>query len=207
MISFFPASIQSIPLDIPKIAVDDVNRWRDLYMSARRPLTKTGINHNGFDGAWVGMDIYRGPNYDASKDIYTSPYVDCSELFPKMIKTILDHIPMDINCVRCATSVLPFIPHHDYSTPILSCRTLLTDQNTKPNFFYINSKNEKVFQRMPTETNTWMYDDSEMMHGSDKKPNLFKALLMYYGKPNPAKVTELAIRSMARFSEYVIKVD
>jgi hypothetical protein len=206
MISFFPAGIQSIPLDIPRIAVDNAERWKDLYMSRRQPLTKTGINHNGFDGAWVGMDIYRGPNYDLSKDIYTSPYVDCSELFPNMIKTILEHIPMDINCVRCATSVLPFIPHHDYSTPILSCRTLLIDQHPEPNFFYVNSNGEKVFQTMPQETNTWMYDDSEMMHGSDKKPNLFKVLLMYYGKPIPAKVTALANRSMAKFSEFVIKV-
>jgi hypothetical protein len=83
---------------------------------------------------------------------------------------------------------------------------LLVDQHTEPNFFYVNSNGEKVFQKMPLETNTWMYDDSEMMHGSDKKPNLFKVLLMYYGVPNPAKVTDLANRSMAKFSEYVLKV-
>jgi hypothetical protein len=206
MISFFPAGIQSIPLDIPKITVDNAKLWKDLYMSKRQPITKTGINHNGFDGAWVGLDIYRGPNYDASTDIYTSPYVNCAELFPNMIKTILDHIPMDIACVRCATSIHPFIPHHDFSTPRLSCRTLLIDQNVEPNFFYINLQGNKVYQKLPIETNTWMYDDSEMMHGSDKKPNLFKVLLMYYGKPNSAKVSELANRSMAKFSEYVLKV-
>lgn len=203
---YFPEGVQSFPLDIPKIQVDDVELWRATYTEHKKIIDKTARNHNGFSGAWVGMDIYHGPNYDSSNDIYTANYVDCRDLFPNMFKTILEHIPMDINCIRVATSIKPFIPHTDFSYPIVSLRTILHEQNDVPTFFYVNKNGDKVYQTLPPTTNTWIYNDSTMLHGSDKLPNKAKVLFMYYGVPNFAKIRDLADRSIARYQNYVVPV-
>ncbi len=203
---YFPLGVQSFPLDIPKIAVDDVDLWRSIYTEKKGPIEKTAINHNGFSGAWVGLDIYHGPNYSTSKDIYTANYYDCSQIFPNMFKTIFEHIPMDINCIRVATSVKPFIPHTDFSIPVVSLRTILHEQNEVPTFFYVNNKGEKIYQTLPHSTNTWIYNDSTMLHGSDKLPNKSKVLFMYYGVPNFKKIRELADRSIVRYKQYIVPV-
>jgi len=203
---YFPSGVHSFPLDIPRIAVDDVELWRSIYSTHRSVIDKTVINHNGFSGAWIGLDIYRGPNYNISKDIYNANYYDCSSVFPRMFKTIFENIPMDINCIRVATSIKPFIPHTDFSVPVVSLRTILYEQNDIPTFFYVDSNGNKVYQHLPPTTNTWIYNDSTMLHGSDKLPNKSKVLFMYYGVPNFNKLKEIADRSMSLYSEFIIPV-
>jgi len=203
---YFPQGIQSFPLDMPRVVVDDVGLWRSIYNTHKAAVDKTALNHNGFSGAWIGMDIYHGPNYSASKDIYNANYYDCSLIFPEMFKTIFENIPMDINCIRVATSIKPFIPHTDFSSPVVSLRTILYEQNNVPTFFYVNVNGEKVYQKLPQTSNTWIYNDSTMLHGSDKLPNKGKVLFMYYGTPNFSKLKELANRSMTLYSDYVIPV-
>ena len=120
-----------------------------------------------------------------------------------MFKTIFEFIPLDIVCIRLVTSTCSFIPHKDYNHPELSTRTIIVDNNKSPTFFYVKD-GKKIYQKLPLETNTWMYNDGNLMHGSDHYPGKSKIMLMYYGKPNNEKLKQILDLSQTQYKDYII---
>lgn len=188
-------------LDMPEIYPDSWEVWWDIWNSNSAYMKKTVVNHNSGGSGWKGIEIYRGPTYTEDKT-YDVRYVDCRHIFPNMIGTI-ESLPMKINVVRALQSLRPYPPHHDFVLPQVQCRVLLYDENPSNTFYYIID-GKKVFQKLPEESNTWIYKDEGLLHGSDYNPKYKKILLGIFGHWLHDEDSCLISGSIDRYREYVI---
>lgn len=176
------SNIVSIVLNVPKLSIKNPGGWWPFWEANAAFIKKTKSNHNeaaNTINSWRGFDVYRSTTYDPTSAIYAAPLVDCSSVFPE-IYSFINLLPVHHLGVRIAQSLRNFLPHSDSSTPMVSVRTLLHDDNPNPSFYYFHN-NKKIYQTLPAESNTWAYKDSEIQHGSDFQPGYRKLLVMYFG--------------------------
>lgn len=166
-------------VDYPKIEPVDWDLWWRLWNESAQPVLKKQKNHNAATGHWIGFDCYRGKNFKEDLTPYSSMYVDCRHVLPTLYNFI-DLLADKVDMVRILESQSPFYPHKDHTNENYSIRTLLYDNNVQPTFYYlINGK--KIYQKLPNETNTWIYKDHEFPHGSDFNPKFKKILITFQG--------------------------
>jgi hypothetical protein len=193
-------NIISTPLIFPKIIPTDWNTWWKLWFKESTYLRKSVINHNSRSAAWKGFDIFVHTNTDAPAVTgYESKYIDCNGLFPSLFNN-LQQLPIDVKVIKAVSSYTSIQPHSDFNDKIFSIRTLLYDNNVFDNFYYMVNNN-KIYQKLPNDTNTWGYWDHKSHHGTDFYYGHSKILLMFYG---PMK-TDFDIQSSINYyKNYVI---
>lgn len=201
---YFPEKLQSVPLDIPVIKPDDSDLWDSIFSKNKSGILKVENNHNVKPGIWIGLDIYRSEDFQGK--IYLAKHLDCRNYFPTMFDNIFNFIPMRIKCIRAVSSLSNFYPHSDFDYPEVSFRTLISNPETS-RFFYLGSKGNKVYQSLPEHTNTWVYNDSGLKHGSEIPDGQIKTMLIYYGDTDFVKLRELVDRSLVKFQEQAIFID
>lgn len=195
------SNIVSTPLDIPLIVPNDKSAWEALWNKAT-PVEKVNSNHNAAAASWIGFDIYvKGDINALDKTGYLSKNVNCPELFPCIFDN-LDKFPIEVEIVRAVSSCSSIIPHYDYQQEMVSVRSMLYDDNPKPTFYYYG--NPIQFQRLPESTNTWMYWDQRLKHGSLFFKGHSKILLMYYGKQKIETIEQCFKDGEEKFTEFVI---
>lgn len=172
-------SVISFPIYTDPVVPNDWDKWWNLWNNEAIFLKKIIKNHNNGRNIWKGFDIYVRNHSDTKIHGYESKKINCENLFPSLFDN-LNNFPMKINVVRAVSSGSDVLPHNDYNTPMKSLRSLLFDNNKSPNFYYIKNK-QKVYQKLPNHTNTWVYNDHVCQHGTDFYKNHFKILLIYYG--------------------------
>jgi hypothetical protein len=176
-------NLVSAVLNIPRIEPDNWNIWWSWWAEHYSDVYKAKGNHNTGPGLnkWQGLDIYRTEDYDADKDPYIAKYVDCQHIFPNMFAN-LKSIPLKISHIRAVQSTQQFTPHRDHNKPATSLRVMLYDNNPTDTFFYLLSNGKLKFQTFPKNSNTWIYYDHLVKHGTHYKVNHFKIILQIWGK-------------------------
>jgi hypothetical protein len=199
-------NILSTPLLIPKIEPISWSTWWELWYAESKPVIKLQSNHNNNYAPWRGFDIWvkAGINADEYTN-YKLKNLNCIDLFPSIFNN-LDKFPIDIDIVRVVSSLGPVAPHTDSSSKILSVRTIIYDNNIYPNFYYLKG-DKKIYQSLPLDTNTWVYWDDQIKHGTDWYQGHSKILIMYYGKIKTNAGEELIDKSADNYQDYVIFVD
>lgn len=193
--------IISTPLIFPKVEPSNWFEWWKLWFKHSKVLKKSVQNHNEAEAKWVGMDIYVAPGVDIVEATgYNAPYVDCSGLFKKTLDNI-DQLPINVQVIRAASSVVEHHPHTDFSVPRFSIRSLMWDTNLTSTFYY-QFNDATVYQQLPNDSNTWGYWDNKCKHGTDYYVGHRKILLIYYGTP---KENIDISDSINYYADYVIK--
>jgi hypothetical protein len=194
--------IVSKVLNIHKTTPTKWDVWWDIWNNNAKPLVKYQQNHNKA-GKWIGFDCYRGDTYDPlTEGYYNSEFVDCSSVLPDLIDNIkpLFHT---IFLIRILQSTSKFLPHHDFKDEEhIAVRTLLYDENPSNTFYYIIN-NKKVYQTLPPNSNTWIYKDHLVQHGSDFDERYKKILITYYGFINIEQIN--TIYNSTLYDEYSAK--
>jgi hypothetical protein len=190
-------------LDIPKLAPINWNLWWDIWNSNAKPLVRYRENHNR-PGKWIGFDCYRADRYDPTTDgYYHSEFVDCSSVLPNLIDNIKPFFH-SLFLIRILQSTGTFFPHNDFKDDEhVAVRTLLYDENPSNTFYYIIN-DKKVYQQLPAESNTWIYKDYLVQHGSDFDDRYKKILITYYGSINLEKINEIYKSTI--YNEYSAKI-
>lgn len=198
----------SVPLIFPKIVPDNWDEWLKIWEKNKKFVPKIEQTPNAGQALWFGFDIYVKEGIDADKITkYHCENLNCPELFPSLFDN-LDKFPMDIYVVRVLQSISKVQPHQDYplESNSHSIRTLLLDTNDKPNWFYTLSDDEKIYLKLPKETNTWYYKDSLIKHGTDFNPGKFKQLIVYRGKIKEQQLNDLLRVSISKYENYSILI-
>lgn len=197
-------SVISSPIVFPKIVPNDWDRWWKLWSTEAAPSVKVVKNHNSVSAPWIGMNVYVKPGIDnTSLTGYNIKNVICPELFPSLFDN-LDSFPIDIDVMQVVSSRAPVIPHTDNEYPIISVRSLLYDNNFVPTFYY-NIDGIKTYQRLPNDTNTWIYHDNKHRHGSDYYYGHSKHLIIYHGKIKRDILENNLTSSIDRYKDYIIR--
>lgn len=172
-------SFVSIPINFPPIRPAEWESWWKVWNQNASFMKKNIKNQNDGQALWRGFDIYVANNCDSNYYGYNVKNINCPELFPILFDN-LDKFPMHIHIVRAVSSMAKVFPHHDMTTKHISLRSLLFDNNPKLNFYYCYN-NKKKYQSLPSDTNTWAYNDHLVKHGTDFYLGHYKILIMYWG--------------------------
>lgn len=193
----------SAPVEFPVIIPKNWNKWWDMWYDEASLLLKVADNHNQKSQAfWRGFDVYVREGFDPLTYFYKSKNMNCPEMFPSLFDN-LDRFPVEINVMRVVSSISKVLPHKDTNTPMIGVRTLLYDNNVKPNFYYVFGEKKK-YQYLPEDTNTWIYNDHKSLHGSDFYIGHSKLLIMYYGTIKEKILDENLEKNLIRYKDYVI---
>jgi hypothetical protein len=60
------------------------------------------------------------------------------------------------------------------------------------------------YQKLPEDSNTWVYWDNKVTHGTDWYTGHSKILIMYFGKTKQLDSELILEKSQSRYSKYVI---
>jgi hypothetical protein len=199
-------SVVSSPIQIPIIQPTDWEKWWDLWFKESASVQKISKNHNQYPAPWRGFDIWVRDKIDAETTTqYRAKNVNCPELFPSIFDN-LDMFPINIDIVRVVSSMGHVAPHHDSPDESLSVRSLIYDNNIKSTFYY-QANNDKIYQKLPPTTNTWMYWDHKLKHGTDYYFGHSKILITYFGTMKPDFSIAEFNKSAELFSEYVVTTE
>jgi hypothetical protein len=196
-------NIISAPLDFPKIEPLNWTSWWDLWIKEAEIIRKVTKNHNPQSALWKGFDIYVAPGVNAT-DLtgYSSKNINCLELFPILFQN-LNLLPVEVQVIRIASSVCSVKPHSDSPGHSIALRTMLYDNNFKPTFYY-EFNDKKVYQTLPTETNSWIFSDHKSKHGTDYFLGHSKLLISYYGKFKNDLYSLIIDQSRKKYNDYII---
>jgi len=194
--------IISAPIVWPKIQPVDWPRWWRLWLTEGKRIPKVNKNHNETGAEWRGFDVYVAPGVDTEALTgYSAPNVDCPDLFPTLFNN-LDAFPVEIKAMRVVSSLATVIPHNDHTVPAISVRSMLYDNNFKPTFYYKVNEEQK-YQRLPPDSNTWLYWDNKSQHGTDFWYGHHKQLIVYYGSFKTDYYKKLIEESQARYPDFI----
>jgi hypothetical protein len=195
--------IVSKVLDIPRVIPTNWNLWWNIWNSNAKPLVRYQQNHNK-PGKWIGFDCYRGDTYDPDTNgYYHSEFVDCSNVLPNLVDNIKPFFHK-LLLIRILQSTDTFFPHNDFKDQEhIAVRTLLYDENPSSTFYYIIN-NEKIYQKLPPNSNSWIYKDHLVQHGSDFDDRYKKILITYYGYINFEQINRTY--DSAFYDEYSAKI-
>jgi hypothetical protein len=190
-------------LDIHKLTPTNWNLWWDIWNNNAKPLVRYQQNHNK-PGKWIGFDCYRSDTYNPETEgYYNSEFVDCSSVLPNLIDNI-KHLFHKLFLIRILQSTDTFFPHNDFKDEEhVAVRTLLYDENPSSTFYYVIN-NKKVYQKLPSNSNTWIYKDHLVQHGSDFDDRYKKILITYYGFINLEQIN--TIYKSTIYDEYSAKI-
>jgi hypothetical protein len=193
----------SIPLIFPKIVPNHWDEWWKLWNNYKKFVPRINTSKNAKAVPWIGFDVYVKDGVDSTHSSkYKCENVNCPELFNSLFDN-LDKLPIDLQVVRILQSLTEVAPHHDYADQY-SIRSLLYDDNPKQTWLYENDRKDIEYLRMPSDTNTWCYDDVKVKHGTKFTRGFSKQLVLYYGIPKEPDLTTLIDDSIKKYSDYVI---
>lgn len=196
-------NILSTPLKLPKIEPINWTNWWALWYSQAKSIQKVSDNHNTNAAPWRGFDIWVKPGIDAEMTThYRSKNLNCPEMFTSIFDN-LDKFPIDIEIVRVVSSLGAVLPHTDSDAESLSVRSLVYDNNVRPNFYYLKD-NKREYQLLPPDTNTWAYWDHKKKHGTDWYLGHSKILITYFGKLKTPEYLDILQSGTSSYSDYVI---
>lgn len=194
----------STPIIFPKVVPNNWEEWDRVWNKYKKFSPKVYESKNLAPVPWQGFDIYVKDGTDATDIIkYKCENINCPELFNSIFDN-LDKLPIDLQVVRVVQSMTAVHGHHDYSDTY-STRSILYDDNPRQTWWY-EYNNERQYLKMPDDTNTWMYNDTKVKHGTDFIRGYGKQLIIYRGAPKEAEMKELLDSSMKQYSDYVLYI-
>ena len=192
-------------LRMPKLEPIDWNSWWEFWEKNAKPLHKRFNNHNGGNNGiiiWRGFDAYRSDTFDPNTTPYHSELVDCHSVLPNIAEHI-SKLPIRVHLVRILQSLTFIKPHSDFQQTTQAnrqIRTLLFDDNPRKTFYYVH-KNKIIYQSLPDNSNTWMFRDDLVLHGSEHYSGYRKILITFYGDGDTQWIDEV------HFPDHVITVE
>jgi hypothetical protein len=204
-----------VPLALPIFEVPDSDHfmyWWKKY--AIRPVKQHGdyvASGTGYS-PFESIDLVQKVGNDWNLNLQTDNF---KQEFPYLWQQFYDQLPCDdLLVINLWSSVQPFTEHRDSAEMIdapNSFRIKLYDENPEETLFVFDnpitpyrSEEPVFFPRIPT-TNSYMWNNLRVKHGSVYVPGYKKVLAAIVGLVNPDRYESLMKKSIETYSEYCVQ--
>jgi hypothetical protein len=204
-----------VPLALPIFEVPDSDHfmyWWKKY--AIRPVKQHGdyvASGTGYS-PFESIDLVQKVGNDWNLNLQTDNF---KQEFPYLWQQFYDQLPCDdLLVINLWSSVRPFTEHRDSAEMIdapNSFRIKLYDENPEETLFVFDNpitpyrcEEPVFFPRIPT-TNSYMWNNLRVKHGSVYVPGYKKVLAAIVGLVNPDRYESLMKKSIETYSEYCVQ--
>ncbi len=213
-----------VPLDVPEIKPNDPEKFKDFYMTYSKPSFRirsdiAGVNANVAETHHAQFrTLSNQPTLPG--DIWTRSYVpEFNTEFKEIFEQMYEYLPLRRNEELSYTiwsSLRAVIMHRDAGSLLdlpINFRIKLYDENPSETLLLKNCllTDGYQFQRtcspipLPKETNTWVWNNLRMVHGSTYEPNFIKMLMIIErARIDWKKYVDLMDRSISKFKDNIM---
>jgi hypothetical protein len=198
------------PIDLPKIEPDNWDVFWDIWNKHSASLIKTKMNTTmsltpvGASGLWIGLDIVK--KTPVVEPTWRAPFFDIKDSLPNLYNTLNTSIP-DAKLIRLVQSQISFAAHTDDNKQVWPLRAYFYYTSENPQWYFTKPNDiggERIYARLPSDTNWFAYNDHDCWHGTDFDPVNKKILLQVFGYGYYNTPTELLNKSIAKYKNYII---
>jgi hypothetical protein len=227
--------IISLPLDLPNFELDDPDEfWRiwneEVDRVSRQKIDRgaVGTNSPSLDHTqWDGLALYEDESLLKDAAWLTKVSTALAETQPTYLKRIMSELPyVRIRSVRLWSAHTTITPHYDGNMPPsldgimrfpTEIRIMLDDKNPKETFWLCSNekyqpntkksilKRDRYYVKLPTDTNTFIWNNEDSLHGADFEEPYRKILVVIKGWIDVNRLEEMLDRSIAKYPEYIIR--
>lgn len=196
-------------LDAPRIEPKDWdlfwNAWNQHAGSSH--IVKSDPAGNRASDSSKQIDFFKGLNiYAKTQNLlddnhWQVPYLNYKEIFPNVVEDLEAAFPWaEIVFCRLWMSNQPIPWHRDHSTEPGALRAMIYNENKKPTFKVWHPRAGTNYVDLPEESNSFIYNNSTCMHGSDREDGVNKIILLaIHRTKDKAMFEEHLARSAQRF--------
>ncbi len=175
--------ILAVPLNLPKFEPDSwATFWQVWQTDAKRYMRNRAdsAGNNNPEPGWHGFCWeFDQPDGNGGtlghQGMYSIPTKNYSDQFPLLRKQLDDAFPFRIQRIffqsnykeiPAHTDGLKLTDHLDYACAV---RIIISDTNTRPNFYYSFEKpaEKRIYLDLPGDTNSFVYHNPKMYHGAE----------------------------------------
>jgi hypothetical protein len=145
-----------------------------------------------------GLNIYAKDMTALDEGYWKMPFLDYEEIFPNVLDDLHSAFPWaEIELCRLWMSNMPIPWHKDFTREAGALRAMIYNENTKPTFKVFNARCGVNYVDIPPETNTFIYNNSTCMHGSDRDDGVNKIILLTVHKTKDKDMLNEHLRTSA----------
>jgi hypothetical protein len=176
---------------------------------------------------WDGLALYEDPVLLEMAAWRTKISDELAETQKNYIKSIFNLLPFQrIRSIRLWSAHREILPHYDGNMPpsldrVLQfpaeIRIMLDDKNPtetfwicsntkyKPNQMQPVPASDKLYIKLPADTNTFAWNNENFLHGADYDTRYKKILVVIKGWVDLDKLENLIDASIAKYPEFIVK--
>jgi hypothetical protein len=227
--------IAALPLDLPRFELDSADNFWRIWNEEKARVDRQHIDRGAVGKSpdkvskeytqWDGIAMYEDKEVLGSAAWVTKDSPAMAESQPAYLKSIFDNLPfVRIRSVRLWSSNCVIPGHYDGNMPAsldgklrfpTEIRIMLDDQNPKETFWlapvsqykpHTTVPDEaKMHVRLPPDTNTFVWNNEDCIHGADYDPAYKKILVVIKGWVDIDRLETLLDKSIAKYPDYVVK--
>lgn len=227
--------IAALPLDLPRFELDSVDEFWRIWNAESELVNRQHIDRGAIGRPapnkglvqWDGLAMYEDPTLLGSAAWLTKLSNELTESQPKYLKSIIENLPfVKIRSVRLWSANKNIPAHYDGNMPSTldgkmrfpaEIRIMLDDKNPKETFWLCSAEKHKpsfdttvpvedrFYVKLPSDTNTFAWNNEDFLHGADFDPQYRKILVVVKGWVDLDRLEPLLDRSIAKYQDYVIK--
>lgn len=227
--------IVALPLALPKFELDSTNDFWSIWNNEQARVDRQHIDRGavGKDPAkvsksytqWDGLALYEDESLLdlAAWRTKLSPTLTKSQ--PNYIKSIIENLPfVRVRSIRLWSANCTIPAHYDGNMPVsldgklkfpTEIRIMLDDKNPKETFWLTpvaKSKphtsiplSDRYYVKLPQDTNTFVWNNEDYLHGADYDPQYKKILVVVKGWVDVSKLEILLDQSIQQYPNYVLR--
>ena len=224
--------VGALPLAISKFELDDTDEFWRIWQQENVRVDRQHIDRGalGKDAPsmsftqWDGLAMYEDESLLGKAAWYTKVSNELADSQPSLLKSILTDLPFTkIRSVRLWSAHREVRAHYDGNMPPSldgvmhfpsEIRIMIADQNPKETFWLtpVAKHNPQVqvptedkhYVRLPSDTNTFAWNNEDFLHGADFDPQYRKILAVIKGWVDVDKLEKLLDDSLVKYPSYVI---
>jgi hypothetical protein len=176
---------------------------------------------------WDGLALYEDPTLLGEAAWRTVVSEELADSQKNYVKSIFDLLPFQrIRSIRLWSAHRKITPHYDGNMPptldrVLQfpaeIRIMLDDKNPsetfwicsntkyKPNQQHPIPDNDKLYVKLPTDSNAFAWNNENFLHGADYDPRYKKILVVVKGWVDLDKLETLIDASIDKYPEFILK--
>lgn len=227
--------IMAMPLALPRFELDSTDEFWRIWNEEQARVDRQHIDRGavGKDPAkvsksytqWDGLALYEDESLlgQAAWRTKLSPTLTKSQ--PNYIKSIIENLPfVRIRSIRLWSANCTIPAHYDGNMPPSldgklrfpsEIRIMLDDKNPAETFWLTPISKSKphtpipsadrYYVKLPNDTNTFVWNNEDCLHGADYNPPYKKILVVVKGWIDVSKLEILLDQSIQQYPNYVLR--
>lgn len=226
--------IVALPLALPRFELDSTAEFWKIWDAEKEKVARQIIDRGALGNSnpslshtqWDGLALYEDEVLLRTAAWRTKVCPELAASQPNYLKSILDSLPfVRIRSVRLWSSHTAITAHYDGNMPPTldgkmrfptEIRLMLTDQNPKETFWLCSSTKyqpntkdvpaeDRFYVKLPGDTNTFVWNNEDYLHGADFDPQYRKILVVIKGWVDVLELEKLLDKSIEMYPKFILK--